>query len=279
MGMSKSAFDELFGEIKEVKEVKPCSRDEKGFKILLSFFLSVIVISLASIFSVFYLLDNNSENFVEVLGEKTSKMENQVSVETPLDRFFEKFTNGYYKVYDSGAFGYIYGDSENGVISLEEEPVYFKNGNIQSMNYSDDIKIFWDQFYRKFILFNEKKEYFIVNDSSDFYYRKYLGQHILQDFIDDYGRNKDFINKIDENTWTWEWSFYTPVNSLSKHSMEANIILDNETEYIKEIRIYNNSKKICVFEFSFENIEENLDIEMVLQDYSRIKEPDIIDFL
>jgi hypothetical protein len=272
--MSKSSFDELFGEYDVCENQNNCQKNDRKFKLLIGFFLSLIVVSLTSIVSVYY-FKNNSPFSPEVLGEKAivHDLENSdVKIKTPLDIFVGKFINGSYKVDDSGAFGYIYGDSENGIFALGDEHTYFEDGRIVSLRYDDSTKIVWDSFYRKYILFDNEMEYYLVTNSSDFYYRHYLGQHILQDFVDDYLKNKEFITFLGDDTWFWEWSFYTPMSELTKNIMQTEVVIDSNTGYLSEIKVLDEGRELCVFEFSFEEIG-GVDFRSILNEYERVQEP------
>ena len=280
--MSKSAFDELFGEFEDCESKQECRKkslnpEDKNFRSFLFFFLSVIVICLTLITSViYYEFFFTTES--EVLGEKTQETRLQgfnyeLTLETQLDRFIHNFTNNIYKVEGSGAFGYIYGDSEDGTISLEGE-AYFENGRIVLFDTDEDYKVFWSDYNKKFILLENSNEYFFVTNSADFYYRNYLGQHILQDFVDDYLRNKDFIKQIGENAWDWEWFFYTPQNEFSRYSIQTEVIFDEHGDYISGIKLFNDQGEgICSFEFDFVLID-SLDKESFFENYDRIEAPE-----
>jgi hypothetical protein len=274
--MSNSAFDELFGEYEECENQNDCQKNDKRFKFLIGLFLSLIVVSLTAVVSVFY-FKNNYPTSSEVLGENIAVHDSEnndfdAELETSLDLFIHKFINASYKVDDSGAFGYIYGDSKKGVFALGDEHTYFKNGRIVSYRYDNDTQIVWDDFYRKYILFDNKMEYYVVTNSSDFYYKHYLGQHILQDFVDDYLKNKEFIISMGEDTWSWEWSFYTPMSELTKHVMQTQVVIDPNMGYLSEIKVLDEGRELCVFEFSFEEID-GIDVKNILEDYERVKEP------
>ena len=277
--MPNSPFNELFGETEYLDENMTTEDKKNKFNNLLVLFLALIVISLTFIFSVAY-FELRSSNQEEVLGEvdvteRSKEKEREVENKTPLSYFVDNFVNGIYKVDDSGGFGYIYGDSKDGAFFLGHEHTYFSNGRIVLFPYDENVKIFWRDYNRKFILLEETKEFFPALESSDFYYRNYLGQHILQDLVDDYLRNKDFIPQITENTWSWEWSFYTPKEELRKQTMQAEVILDTDTNYLSKIKLFNgDGDEVCTFEFSFERLE-HLDFDSLLENYEEIEELEI----
>ncbi len=277
--MSSSPLDELFGEVEDCASKQKCTKkslkpEDKSFRFFLAFFLSVIVICLTLITSVIYYEFFFASN-PEVLGEKTQEPKLQefnygFESETQLEQFIHNFTNNIYKVEGSGAFGYIYGDSEDGTISLEGE-AYFENGRIVLFDTNEDYKVFWSDYNKKFILLENSKKYFFVTNSADFYYRNYLGQHILQDFVDDYLRNKDFIEQINENVWEWEWFFYTPNNEFSRYSIKTEIVFNERENYISEIKLFNDQgEEICSFEFAFIPID-SIEKDSILDDYKRIE--------
>jgi len=282
--MSSSPFDELFGETegndfdeKPLKKDVKLSWDNKNLRVLLGLFISMIVLAMTFIVTfVYYELKPSPEP--EVLGEKVIQEQIQDSLDNSLDRFMDKFAKSSYEVVDSGAFAYIYGESKDGTISLSEGNSYFQEGRIELINVNEEFRVFWTDYDKKFIFLLQTKEYFPVTQTSDFYYKSYLGQHILQDLIDDYSRNKDFITQIDEDTWEWEWFFYTPKSELQKYSVRTEIVLDLDTNYISEIRVFNDDEKICTFEFSFNEIDD-IDESNVFDGYEIIDEPDVTSLL
>ncbi len=278
--MNNSLFDELFGEREDgslEEETLPVKVEigweNKNLRLLLGLFISMIVLAMTFIVTHIYYEIRPSPK-AEVLGEKVIEKQEQDSLDTSLDLFMDKFVDSSYEVNDSGAFAYIYGDSKDGTISLGEGNTYFENGRIALINIDEKTRVFWTDYDEKFIFFLETKEYFPVNQNSNFYYKSYLGQHILQDIVDDYRRNRDFIIQVDEETWGWEWSFYTPKSDLQKYNMRTEIVLDISTNYISEIRVFNEGDKICTFEFSF-NVIDDIDESNVFDGYEIIDEPEV----
>ncbi len=279
--MKKSGFGVLFG---EDCDLEFCKKEETkanefgiGFKIALGSFLSIMVLTFTILVNLFYFHSSSQTNTPEVLGEKVVvksdpyMQDNSILIENSLDNFVYSFLRNNYKVNIDGAFGFIYGDAEDGLISFTEKDAYFEKGSLVFFDYGEDYKIIWDESGRKHVLLKENDEYFITTASSDFYYRHYLGQHILQDFVDDYNRNKEFITQIDENTWEWEWSFFTPIDESTDYTMRAELkIGKNFLEYIK---LFNGEDEISTFEFSFEKVEGFNEKEM-LKNYNQIQEPE-----
>lgn len=245
------------------------------FKFFLGFFLSFIVIFASLLFTIIY-WDYRDPSIQEesVLGEPSPKpveQETEIVAENSLDRFMQKFLNGKYKVKDSGSFGYIYDETEDGLISLDEgeDDTYFEEGHIVYFDAKEEKSVFWQNDV-KHVLFKEKSEYYVVTNSSDFYYRNYLGQHILQDFVDEYVRNKNFITEVDENTWGWEWKFFTPIDESQRHSMRAEVTLDAQ-DYVEKIKLFSEDELICTFKFEFERIN-TFDFEGIIGGYERVHE-------
>ncbi len=246
------------------------------FKVFLGFFLSFIVIFSSLLFTIVYLDLRRSPVQEEVLGEPSQVHVEEETVpiqEDILESFMQKFGNKRYRVEDSGSFGYIYDELEDGIISLDEgdEDTYFENGKLVYFDAKEDMSVLWQNDV-KHILFKKTEEYYVVTNSSEFYFRNYLGQHILQDFVDEYAKNKDFITKKDEHTWLWEWDFFTPVDQSQKHSMRAEVVFDQEQNYIEKIMLFDEEEdEICTFEFVFEEVE-SFDFKRLMGSYERVYE-------
>jgi hypothetical protein len=292
MDKKHSVFKELFGEypeeVLEKEVVKPIKRPKKKSfskeKILLCF-LGFLVFAL--LFSVSRFTLNKEKK--EVLGEalhNTDIVVGNFVVENKLDSFISKFISADYRVNDSGAFGYLYTDFEEGkeikkqgMISLDKGigSTYFTKGKIVLLDYDENIQILWDKYDRKCILLLGKMEYFFVRSTSDLYYKNYLGQHILYDFVQDYKKNKDFIMPLGDNRWLWEWKFYTPIDQLTEHKMNVEIFVNPETEYVDTMRVFDGEREIGVFKFEFEEIV-GFDFKKALEGYVLINEDPAVTF-
>jgi hypothetical protein len=303
--MPYSALKELFGEfdpeaktskgkkkkvtekkvVKSKKKVKKKNKNNKLiFPFLIAFFFLFILLGTS-----FFLWDRAINNIPE--EDKLlnyPELSEKILSQNSLDRFVKNFSNNIYKVDDSGAFAYIYEDvdgdlevEKNGIISLgdgssdTEGYTYFKNGQLVYLDVDDEIEVIWDEYNRKHVLLKNEKKYFVVKNSSDLYYRYYVGQHIVKDFVNEYLKNKDFITQVDEYTWSWDWSFYTPVDFVTKHSMKAEVKLNPETDYIEEIRLLDGDNEVCVYKFVFEKVE-TLDTETFLKGYELAKESELV---
>ena len=303
--MPYSALKELFGEFdpevksskvkkkivtekKVVKRKKKISKKNKNnkliFPFLIAFFFLFILLGTS-----FFLWDRAINNIPE--EDKLlnyPELSEKILPQNSLDRFVKNFSNNIYKVDDSGAFAYIYEDvdgdlevEKNGIISLgdgssdTEGYTYFKNGQLVYLDVDDEIEVIWDEYNRKHVLLKNEKKYFVVKNSSDLYYRYYVGQHIVKDFVNEYLKNKDFITQVDEYTWSWDWSFYTPVDFVTKHNMKAEVKLNPETDYIEEIRLLDGDNEVCVYKFVFEKVE-TLDTETFLKGYELSKESELV---
>lgn len=287
--MGKSVFKELFGEGNEVekkekrkKQVKKekVQKEEnvdKAYKIYLAFSITLLVFCIT--FALTVLTSNTGYDEKKVLGETSVKL-SPFEVENSLDRFVKKFTESYYKVDDSGEFGYIYNEIEDGIISLDQGlgETYFEKGRIVLFDFDKNTSVFWDKHNRKLLFWEEQEKYFLVLPGSDYYYKRYVGQHILQSFVNDYLKNKDFIIPIDENTWAWEWSFFTPINQEVKHSMEATVFINPETEYLEQIKLSDGQRQVCVFEFSYKKVD-GFDFSNLFDGYTEINEDEITPIL
>jgi hypothetical protein len=295
--MSNSPFKELFGEYEgsvgiereyvsnetrtQVHKVRTSLQVDGKFKTFLGFYLSVIVVCLTFLSGVWYFNAGNFEKKSEVRSVSDVRLPvvNEIAEETPMDSFIQKFVNNSYKVASTGSFAYVYKTLENdveqeqsGLISMGEDSVYFQDGQTISFDIDGDLKVLWDDYERKHILFKDEGKYFLVSNSTPFYYRNYLGQHILQDLVNDYFKNKDFIVQLDEETWVWDWFFFIPIEQSYKHKMKAEIILDLDSGLLKQIRLLDGSVEVGVFEFSFEKSSEPYDVSKELLEYEKVQE-------
>jgi hypothetical protein len=269
------------------KEVNHIDREARKKIIqLFAFLVLTVLICITAIF--FYLKASESNNGSENEQQEIYVKPNEIVVENALDSFVYKMVNGTYKINDSGAFAYIYDTVENGApvkksgtislgegVSDIEDYTFFLNGKIKSFDYNDDIRVFWDEDNVKLIASRERQEYFIVNDNSELNYKNYIGQHILQDLINDYLKNKAFIKQIDESTWEWEWAFYSPQDYKTKHKMLAHISVNPETEYVEEIILIYEDEEICIYSFAFEEIEPSV-IPTLANEYKEVDEAEFI---
>ncbi len=295
--MNSSPFKELFGEscksnvlepscmnklneekkAQAEKTTKPSIKSSNDSRNLLAFYLSVIVVCLTFLTSVWYV--NAPSEDLHVAPEVKSARDFDPSVSsdnhsesTLLDSFVSDFIGRNYKVRTLGSFAYLYEDPEenvqkNGLISMGDGFTHFQSGKLTFFDTGGNFKVLWDRYERKHVVLKDEAQYFLVTNFSDFYHRHYLGQHILEDFVNDYLRNRDFIHQLDENVWSWEWSFYTPIKSTQKHSINSEVFVDLDSGYISEIKLFDDDAEVCVFVFEFEPLEEDFDINHELLDY------------
>lgn len=262
--MNETPSEYLFGEEKTINNgVSFSMKTFAGFYIG----LFVLVVSFAVSASYFSSVGNLNPS-QEVLGESISVYKEVSS--SSIDILMKNLLNSNYKVEGNGAFGYIYEESEKGVVSLENSVAYFEFGELVMFDLGNGKQVLWDQWHRKFVLDEEKKEYFLVTNKHDFYHREYLGQYILNDFIRDYSTNKDFIFEKEENLWSWQWSFYTSVDEYQKYTIDVEIVGDLEKGILREFRLLNDGEILGVFEFSFEEYEEKKDVEKIFNDYEEV---------
>ncbi|GEM_PF-2610192 len=206
--------------------------------------------------------------------------ENDFDIDNNLDKSINKLLNGHYRILDSGGLALDYtevvdGEEQRGSLKLtlgdEADPTYLHEGQIRYFNPGEGKEIVWDEEGNKYIMSEENNTYFVVDKYSDLYYRNFVGQHILQDLIDDYTRNKNVVNQIDENTWSWDWTFYTPVNDYrTRKVLNTQIILDPENSYIEKIVLEN--EKSFEFKFDFVALDEPYDKEYIPSDYNLVEE-------
>ncbi len=301
--MKKSPFKELFGECdmglctsnsfpkaqkrKKVEDLPSNKKLEGKKKIFLILLFFLIALSLTFLITLLLKKPSTSQQDTSPIQKVQVEENNDPFSSTALDAFVKDFLSSSYKVNDSGAFAYVYEEVEDGVevkknglislgfgVSETEDYNYFLNGEIVSFDVDDEIRIVWDEFYRKYVLFKEENRYFIVTNESNSFYRNYLGQHILQDFLDDYLKNKEFVTQDSENVWLWEWQFYTPIDMGQKHFMQVQIELDLQSGYITEMRVLDEGKEICIYKFEFEKID-SFDVKEVLNDYVKKDEPEL----
>jgi hypothetical protein len=207
-----------------------------------------------------------------------------VSLRNELDIAVNNLLSGNYKILTDGGFVLIYTEFENGVELEHEIEMTFGNGESYAyfqkglLSYiyidEDNIKIVWDEDNNKYIVSEEREEYILVAENSNEKYRDFLGQHILQNLTYEYLKDKSSMKELGPQAWIWDWSFHTPINNYkTRNLLNTVIIVNEETNLIDEIKLYDSDKKIGEYFFEYEVLKEKDSFDFnILEKYTLVEE-------